>query len=527
MRPLVECVPNFSDGRRPEVIQDIVRAAAGVSGVYVLDVQSDADHNRSVVTLVGPPEAIEEAAFRLVSRAAELIDMDQHEGAHPRVGAADVVPFIPVNDVTMEECVEMARRLGQRVGEELGIPVYLYEAAATRPERVNLADVRRGEYEGLKAEIETNPDRAPDFGPARLGPAGATVIGARPFLVAFNVYLNTADVSIAKRIARAVRHSSGGLRHVKALGLLVEGQAQVSMNLTDVHDTPIHRVMEMIRNEASQYGAAVTHSELVGLTPQAALLDAACWYLQLDMPSEQVLENRLAALEPDVTPTAFLDAVAADTPAPGGGSVAALAGALGAALAAMVGRLTLGKPKYAEVEDEMEPLVAKAERLRQTLTARISEDTAAFEAVMAAYRMPKRTEEEKAERRAAIQAAVTRATEVPLSTAQDAVAALELARTAVTLGNANAITDAGTGAWMARAAVAGAALNVRINAAALDDADKNPADADKNPADADKNPADQAQAEAWLAELAALEHRAVVLTAEVQAIVAQRGGFCS
>jgi glutamate formiminotransferase/formiminotetrahydrofolate cyclodeaminase len=502
----VECVPNFSDGRRPEVIQAVVRAAAGVSGVYVLDVQSDADHNRSVVTLVGPPEAIEEAAFRLVARAAELIDLDQHEGAHPRVGAADVVPFIPISDTTMDTCVEMARRLGQRVGKELGIPVYLYEAAATRPERANLADVRRGEYEGLKAEIETDPDRAPDFGPAKLGPAGATVIGARPFLVAFNVYLNIADVSIAKRIARAVRHSSGGLRHVKALGLLVEGRAQVSMNLTDVRGTPIHQVVEMVRSEASRYGAAVTHSELVGLTPQAALLDAACWYLQLDLPPEQVLENRLAALEPDVTPTAFLDAVAADTPAPGGGSVAALAGALSAALAAMVGRLTLGKQKYAEVEDEMEPLVTKADRLRQTLTARISEDTAAFEAVMAAYRMPKRTEEEKAERRAAIQAAVTRAAEVPLSTAQDAVAALELARTAATLGNANAITDAGTGAWMARAAVAGAALNVRINAAALDD---------------------RAQAEAWLAELAALEHRAVVLTAEVQAIVAKRGGFCS
>jgi glutamate formiminotransferase/formiminotetrahydrofolate cyclodeaminase len=519
VRPIVECVPNFSEGRRPEIIQAITEAAASVPGVHVLDVQSDVDHNRSVVTLIGPPEAVEEAAFRSTACAAERINLDQHQGAHPRIGAADVVPFIPISGVTMEECVLLARRLGQRVGEELSIPVYLYEAAATRPERINLADVRRGEYEGLKVEIETDPARAPDFGPAKLGPAGATVIGARPFLVAFNVYLNTDDVSIAKRIARAVRHSSGGLRHVKALGLLVEGvngrkQAQVSMNLTDFRRTPIHRVVEMIRSEAAQSGVAVTHSELVGLAPQAALLDAACWYLQLDLAPEQVLENRLAAAEPDVTPKSqipnlksqirFLDAVAADTPAPGGGSVAALAGALAAALAAMVGRLTLGKPKYAEVEAEMEPLVAEAERLRQALTARIAEDTAAFEAVMAAYRLPRRTDEEKAARKAAIQAALAQAAKVPLATARDAVAALELAHTAARAGNANAITDAGTAAWMARAAVAGAALNVRINAVALDDRE---------------------QAAAWLAELAELEHRAEVLVAEVQAIVEERGGF--
>ena len=506
MRPIVECVPNFSEGRRPEVVQAIVEAAASVPGVCVLDVQSDADHNRSVVTLVGPPEPVEEAAFRAIARAAGLINLDEHQGAHPRIGAADVVPFVPVSGVTMEECVQMAHRLGRRVGEELSIPVYLYEAAATRPERVNLADVRRGEYEGLKVEIETDPARAPDFGPARLGPAGATVIGARPFLVAFNVYLNTDDVTVAKRIARAVRHSSGGLHHVKALGLLVEGQAQVSMNLTDFRRTPIHRVMEMIRSEAARYGVAVTHSELVGLTPQRALVDAACWYLQLNLAPEQVLENRLADLEPDVTPTLFLDAVAAETPAPGGGSVAALAGALAAALAAMVGRLTLGKPKYAGVEAEMETLVAEAERLRQSLTARIAGDTDAFEAVMSAYRLPRRSDEEKVARRAAIQAALAQAAEVPLATARETVAALELARAAVQAGNVNCITDAGAAAHVARAAVAGAALNVRVNAAALDD---------------------RARAAAWLAELAALEHRADVLVAEVQAIVEERGGLHS
>jgi len=293
---IVECVPNFSEGRRKEVIDQIVEAMAAVPGVRVLDVHSDADHNRSVVTMVGEPGAVEEAAFRGIAKAAQLIDMDEHRGQHPRMGATDVVPFVPVRGVTMAECVEMARRLGERVGRELGIPVYLYGEAATRPERRDLAAVRRGEYEGLKAEIEVNPDRVPDFGPRLLGKAGATAIGARPPLIAFNVYLGTDDVGIAKAIARAVRHSSGGLRYVKALGLLVEGRAQVSMNLTDYRRTPIHRVMEMIRREAARYGVAVVSSEIVGLVPNEALVDAARFYLQLDgFSSDQILENRLAS----------------------------------------------------------------------------------------------------------------------------------------------------------------------------------------------------------------------------------------
>jgi glutamate formiminotransferase len=295
MKKIIECVPNFSEGHRKEIIDEIVGALASVEGVRVLDVQSDADHNRSVVTLVGDPEAVEEAAFQGIERAARLIDMDQHQGEHPRMGATDVVPFVPIAGVTMADCVEMARRLGERVGRELAIPVYLYEEAASRPERRNLADVRRGEYEGLKVEIETDPHRAPDFGPARVGKAGATAIGARPPLVAFNVYLNTDDVAIAKAIARAVRHSSGGLRYVKALGLLVEGRAQVSMNLTDHRQTPIHRVVEMIRREAARYGVTIVSSEVVGLLPNEALLDAARFYLQLvDFSSDQILENRLA-----------------------------------------------------------------------------------------------------------------------------------------------------------------------------------------------------------------------------------------
>ncbi len=293
---VVECVPNFSEGRRETVIEQIVAAMDDCPGAQVLDVQSDPDHNRSVVTLVGAPQAIAEAAFQGIAVAAKLIDMDHHRGGHPRMGATDVVPFVPIGESTMQDCVELARQLGKRVGDQLDIPVYLYEAAATRPDRANLADVRRGEYEGLKAEIATNPERAPDFGPAVLGPAGATAIGARPPLIAYNVYLNTNDIKPAQAIAKAIRHSSGGLRHVKALGLIVEGQAQVSMNLTDYRRTPVHRVMEMIRSEAGHLGLAVTRSEVVGLLPAEALIDAARFYLQLtDLSPDQVLENRLSA----------------------------------------------------------------------------------------------------------------------------------------------------------------------------------------------------------------------------------------
>ena len=295
MTQIVECVPNFSEGRRRDVIDCIVAAMNRVPGVHMLDCQSDLDHNRSVVTIIGPPQAVVESAFQGIAEAAELIDMNHHRGGHPRMGATDVVPFVPVRGVSMEDCVALARQLGKRVGSELEIPVFLYESAATRPERCNLADVRRGEYEGLKLEIAVNPDRAPDFGPAAMGSAGATAIGARPPLVAFNVYLNTADVAPAQAIAKAVRHSSGGLRFVKALGLLVEGQAQVSMNLTDFQRTPIHRVLEMVRVEAARYGLSVTRSEVVGLVPAQALLDAADFYLQLDGFSlDQILENRLS-----------------------------------------------------------------------------------------------------------------------------------------------------------------------------------------------------------------------------------------
>jgi len=293
-RQLVECIPNFSEGRRIEVVDAIAEAIGAVQGAAILDRHSDADHNRSVITFVGTPDAVVEAAFAGICTAAQLIDLDVQQGEHPRIGAADVVPFVPIEGATMDECVALAKKLGERVGRELQLPVYLYEAAATRPERQNLANVRLGQYEGLKDEILANPERAPDFGPSKLGKAGAVAIGARAPLIAFNVYLTTNDIEIAKKIALAVRHSGGGLAYVKALGLLVKGRAQVSMNLTDYTRTPIHQAVELIRREAARYGVAVHHSELVGLIPQAALVDAARWYLQLDEFSpDQILETRL------------------------------------------------------------------------------------------------------------------------------------------------------------------------------------------------------------------------------------------
>lgn len=291
---MIECIPNFSEGRRPEVVDAIAAAISAVPEATLLDQTLDADHNRSVITFAGPPEAVAEAAFQAVRRAAELIDMTQHSGQHPRVGATDVLPFVPLGGATLDQCVALARSVGQRIGDELGIPVYLYEAAATRPERAALPNLRKGEYEGLRDTIATDPARAPDFGPAQLGTAGATIVGARQPLIAYNIYLNTADVEVAKRIAKAVRGSSGGLRGVRALGMLVEGRAQVSMNLVDFRTTPIHRVVEMVAREAAAYGVLVAESELIGLIPEDALLDAARFYLRLHgMKDEQILERRL------------------------------------------------------------------------------------------------------------------------------------------------------------------------------------------------------------------------------------------
>ncbi len=504
--PLIECIPNFSEARRPEVVEAIVAAITGTPEISLLNHSSDNDHNRSVVTFAGPPLAVEEAAFRGIQKAAELIDLNQHTGSHPRIGATDVVPFVPLSGVEMAECVQLARRLGERVGRELDIPVYLYEEAASRPDRVNLEDIRRGQYEGLKAEVETNPDRKPDFGPARLGPAGATVIGARPPLVAYNVYLTTDDASIAKAIAKAMRHSSGGFRFVKGLGMLVEGRAQVSMNLTDFRQTPVHRVVEAIRREAARYGVSIHHSELIGLIPGEALFDAAAWYLQLDdFHPEQVLENRLyAAQSGPSTGPGFLDSLAAGTPTPGGGSAAAYAGAMGAALAAMVARLTVGKKKYAEVEAQMTEIIAQAEHLRHDLTAAVDEDAAAFEAILASFKLPKESEEQQTARNAAIETATLKAAQVPLATAEKAVKVMELAERCAALGNLNAISDAACAAALCRAALTGAGYNVRTNVNGL---------------------ADKHAGEPLLAKLDTLEAKAAKLEKEVRKVLKDRGGL--
>ncbi len=517
MRQIVECVPNFSEGRRPEVVEAIRRAMER-PGVAILNVSSDVDHNRTVITLAGEPEAIEQAAFAGIAKAAELIDLDVHRGEHPRIGATDVCPFVPVSGVSLEECVGIARRVGERVGGELHIPVYLYESAATRPDRVNLENIRRGEYERLKEEIGANPDRAPDFGPARVGPAGATVIGARPFLIAYNAYLSTSDVNIAKEIAKAIRHSSGGLRYVKALGLEVEGKAQVSMNLTDFRKTPIYRVVEMIRREATRHGCSIVKTELVGLIPQAALVNAAQWYLQIDgFTPDQVLENqigetlanpkgrsRVSKPSQGLTPAAFLEATAAGSATPGGGAVAALAGALSAALAAMVARLTIGKKKYANIEPEMKGIAARADAIRAALSGAIEADSAAFEEVMTATKMPQDTSDQKQARRAAIQAATQRAIDVPMSVARACVDVLELAGAAAARGNVNAASDAATAVHMARAAIESAGMNVRVNAAGLED---------------------KASAERQAQELKELRMRAAALAEQILAEIEKRAAL--
>jgi glutamate formiminotransferase/formiminotetrahydrofolate cyclodeaminase len=470
---LVECVPNFSEGRRPEVIQAIREAIEGVEGVAVLDVSSDASHNRTVLTFVAPVDTAVDAAFAGVRTARERIDLTSHEGEHPRMGATDVVPFVPLEGTTMEDCIALARSLGERIGRELEIPVFLYERAATRPERENLADVRRGQFEGLRDEIGTNPARDPDFGPTRIHrTAGATAVGARPFLVAYNVYLgDAANLPVAKRVAKAVRGSSGGLRHVKGLGLEVDGQAQVSMNLVDTEQTPLHRAFDMVRLEAAANGVATTWSEIVGLVPERVLIDAAVRYLQLDQFSaHQILERRVrSAMQGGESLSGFVASVASATPTPGGGSVAAHVGALAAALAQMVAGLTVGKKKYAAVEGEFKQLAQRAAGLGLRLSALVQRDADSYAAVSAAYKLPKEPDDAAARREAAIADALVGASEVPLETARACAEVAELAEAAAERGNTNAVSDAGVAALLAEAACRGAAYNVKINIAAMTD----------------------------------------------------------
>jgi glutamate formiminotransferase/formiminotetrahydrofolate cyclodeaminase len=503
--PLVECIPNFSEARRPAVVEAII-AALSLPGITILDHHSDVDHNRTVVTYIGSPAIVEEAAYQGIRKAAELIDLDQHTGSHPRIGATDVVPFVPISGVSMEECIKLARRLAKRVGSELALPVYLYEEAALQPDRVNLENIRRGQYEGLKLEIETHPERRPDFGPACLGPAGATVIGARHPLIAFNVYLTTGEVAIAKAIARAIRQSSGGLPSVKALGMLVEGQAQVSMNLTNYRQTSIQAAVEAVRTEASLHSVEIHHSELVGLVPQEALTDTAARYLQLDgFKSEQILETHLSnPLTTASQPAGFLDRLAAATPTPGGGSAAAYSGAMGAALVTMVARLTIGKKKYAAVEAQMVEILNQAERLRLELSSAVDEDAAAFEGMLAAFKLPKETPAQEKLRMDAVEKATLHAAQIPLTVAQKSVTVMGLAERALALGNLNTISDAACAAAMARAALTSAGYNVHINLAGL---------------------SDKTTGSALLSKLHTAETKANKIKKDIERTIQERGGF--
>src|ERR1044071_1568665 len=398
MSTLVECVPNFSEGRDKAKVDAIVEAMK-MDGVYLLDREMDTDHNRCVITLVGEREPIQEAAIRGVGKAAELIDLTKHQGAHPRMGAADVVPFIPIEGLGIEDCVAMSRYVGEQIWKRYQIPIYLYEAAATSPERQNLENIRRGQFEGIRAEIATNPARKPDFGDLKVHPtAGATVVGARKFLIAYNVFLNTPDVEIAKKIAKAVRFSSGGLRFVKGAGFLVRGLAQVSMNLTDFDQTPIQRVFEFVKREAARYGVTPVSTEIVGLIPKKALEDAAQWFLQVEnFDSSMILENRLAAvmggkmavggLRAGVEP--FVEQLAAPTATPGGGSASAAAGGVAAGLAVMVASMSRGKKAYAQYESELSAAIARLATLREELKAAVDADADSYNSVMKAYKQAK------------------------------------------------------------------------------------------------------------------------------------------
>lgn len=452
-RQLIECVPNFSEGRDAAIVDAIAAAILSEPDVALLDRESDADHNRSVLTFVGPPQAVSAAAFRAVEKAAELIDLTRHQGAHPRIGAADVVPFVPVEGVTLEECVRLAEEFGAAVWDKLKIPVYLYEAAARRPERANLENIRRGQFEALLLEMGKAHERDPDIGEARCHPtAGAMVTGARKLLIAYNVNLATSDLSIAQKIARTIRFSSGGFRYVKAMGVMLASRnlAQVSINLTDFEQTPLHLVFETVRREAERYGAAVAGSEIVGLIPRKAIELAADYFLRFEnFRPGLVLENRIAeALAARSGLPEFLDALAAPAATPGGGSASAAAAAMSAALGAMVTRLA--KLDCAPFEDD-----------RRFFTEAVDRDAEAFNKVMAAYKRP------KDQRAPFVDEALRGAAEVPLQVAER-VHALQKRLDALAIP-AKFASDLAVAKALAGAARAGALENVNINQDSIQD----------------------------------------------------------
>ena len=560
---IVECVPNFSEGRDKEVIRRIVEAIEGAGGVKVLDVDPGEATNRTVVTFVGAPEEVVEAAFAGVKRASELIDMRRHKGAHPRMGATDVLPLIPVSGITLEECAALARRLAERIACELRIPTYCYEASALRPERRNLAVCRAGEYEALPEKL-AHAETAPDFGarPFDEGVArtGATTVGARDFLIAVNFNLNTTSTRRANAIAFDVREKGrpvregnpvtgkivkdadgnpvmrpGTLRATKAIGWYIEeyGIAQVSMNLTDIAVTPLHVAFDEVCRKADARGVRVTGTEIVGLVPKRALVEAGRHFLRkqrrstgiaeeeivriavksmgLDdlkpfRPEEKVSEYLLEAGDKqtrliDMTCKEFADETASESPAPGGGSIAAYMGALGAALGTMVANLSSHKAGWDDRWEEFSDWADRGQALLRELLHLVDEDTAAFNRIMAVFSMPKSTDEERAARSAALQEATLYATEVPLRTMKAAVKVFPVVRAMASEGNPNSVSDAGVGALAARSAVLGACLNVKINAAGLKD---------------------RAKADALVAEAEALAAEAVEAEAEVLRIVEEK-----
>ena len=525
MQKIVECVPNFSEGRDLALIEKITSSITQVEGVTLLDVDPGADTNRTVVTFVGGPEAAVEAAFQAIKRASELIDMRKHSGAHARMGATDVCPFIPVSNMDMEECVELSRILGKRVGEELNIPVYLYEYSASSPDRENLANIRAGEYEGLSEKLR-DPHWKPDFGEAKFNArSGATVIGARKFLIAYNVNLNTRDTKKATDIALEIREAGrnardpetnkfirdengnpimrpGVLKAVKAVGWYIDeyNMAQISMNLVDMEVTPIHIAFDEVVKQADLRGLRVSGSELVGLIPLSAMLDAGKYFLSKQNsstavsnaeliriaiqsmglneiapfnPQERIIEYQLGSKDEknlvDMGVTEFVDELASDSPAPGGGSVSALASAMAAGLTNMVGVLTYGKKGYEDNWSEVEELSNKAQALKNTFMFLVDEDTRSFNEVMAALRLPKATEEQQTARLEALQEATIYSAEIPLKVMRHSLEIMQLAARMAEIGNQNSLSDAGVAELQAQAGLEGAALNVLINIPGIDD----------------------------------------------------------
>jgi len=523
MDQIIECVPNFSEGRNRTIINKITAEIESVEGVSLLDVDPGEDTNRTVVTFVGTPDAVVDAAFKAIAKASTLIDMSVHKGAHPRMGATDVCPLIPVTNITLDECVEYAKRLARRVGCELKIPVYLYGHAATRPERKNLPDIRKGEYEALPEKMKS-PGFMPDEGPAVFNPkTGATVIGVREFMLAYNVNLNTRDVSLAKEIAGNVRESGvvlrneegavikdkngdpvrmpGKLKQCQAGGWFIEkyGCVQVTMNLFNYKITGLHTAYDAVCEEADRYGLWVTGSELVGVTPKQALFDAGVHYLNkmgrnIGIPEDEVIQtaikhlglNDISGFDPeekiieyamrknkkrliDLSVGDFIDEVSSDSPAPGGGSVSAVSGALSAALASMVANLTFNNKEYAQHQKAMKDVSVKAQELKEFYLESIDKDTDAFNGFMAALRMPKATDAEKQKRKEAIQEAAKQATKVPLTVLESTLLLLDVAEVVVNKGNINALSDAVVSASQALAAAEGAWMNVMINIPSITD----------------------------------------------------------